>query len=121
MGRLRTLGARLSAMPAKVQAAPKLAEQFYSSPQWRGLVADIKKMRGARCERAGCPTPTHRVIADHVVERKDGGADLDPGNIELLCATHHARKTAAARQRRAQGAGGSQAGGVVKSRGPGGG
>lgn len=106
MGRLKAFGSLIGAMDAKVRAAPKVAEGFYSSPQWRGLVADIKRMRGARCERAGCPTPTHRVIADHIVERKDGGADLDPSNIELLCFTHHARKTAEAKRRRAQGAAG---------------
>ncbi|WP_363755110.1 HNH endonuclease signature motif containing protein [Sphingobium sp. LSP13-1-1.1] len=103
MGKLKALGSRLGGMPAKVKAAPKVAEGFYSSPEWRGLVADIKRERGARCERPGCPTPTHRIIADHVVERKDGGADLDASNVELLCFTHHQQKTAAARAARAQG------------------
>ena len=103
MGKLKALGSRLGGMPAKVKAAPKVAEGFYSSPEWRGLVADLKSERGNRCQRAGCPTPTHRVIADHIVERKDGGADLDPRNVELLCFTHHQQKTAAARAARAQG------------------
>lgn len=103
MGRLKSLGARIGAMPAKVKAAPKVVEGFYSSAAWKGLVADIKAMRGSRCERVGCPTPTKRVIADHIVERKDGGADLDPSNIELLCFDHHQQKTAAARAARAQG------------------
>ena len=101
MGKLKALGSRLGGMPAKVKAAPKVAEGFYSSPEWRGLVADIKRGRGARCERPGCPTPTHRIIADHIVERKDGGADLDASNVELLCFTHHQQKTAAARAARA--------------------
>ena len=103
MGRLKALGSRVGSMPAKVRAAPKQVESFYSSAAWKNLVADIKAMRGARCERAGCPTPTKRVIADHIVERKDGGADLDPSNIELLCFDHHQQKTAAARAARAQG------------------
>jgi hypothetical protein len=103
MGKLKALGPRLGGMPAKVKAAPKVAEGFYSSPEWRGLMADIRRERGNRCERAGCPTPTHRVIGDHIVERKDGGADLDPRNVELLCFTHHQQKTAAARAARAQG------------------
>lgn len=103
MGKLKALGSRLGGMPAKVKAAPKVAEGFYSSGAWRTLVADIKRVRGARCERAGCATPTHRIIADHIVERKDGGADLDPSNIELLCFGHHQQKTAAARAARAQG------------------
>jgi 5-methylcytosine-specific restriction protein A len=103
MGRLKALGARVGSMPAKVRAAPKTVEGFYSSAAWRGLVADIKLERGARCQRPGCTTPTKRVIADHIVERKDGGADLDPSNIELLCFDHHQQKTAAARAARAQG------------------
>ena len=103
MGKLKALGSRLGGMPAKVKAAPKVAEGFYSSTEWRGLVADIKRERGNRCERAGCPTPTHRIIADHIVERKDGGADLDASNVELLCFTHHQQKTAAARAARAPG------------------
>lgn len=103
MGKLKALGSRLGGMPAKVRPAPKVAESFYQSSAWRSLVARIKAERGARCERPGCPTPTKRVIADHVVERRDGGPDLDPGNIELLCFDHHQQKTAAARAARAQG------------------
>lgn len=120
MGRLRTFGARLSAMPAKVQAAPKMAEQFYGSPQWRGLVADRKLDPDYKLARLRAK-PGERLILDHKVERKDGGADLDPENTEWLTFSEHQKKTAKARQRRAQGMGGQQAGGVVKSRGPGGG
>ncbi|HEX7856104.1 MAG TPA: HNH endonuclease signature motif containing protein [Sphingobium sp.] len=103
MGRLKAFGSRVGSAAPKLKAAPKVAEGFYSTPQWRGLVKDIKRMRGNRCERAGCTTPTHRVIADHIIERKDGGADLDERNVELLCFTHHARKTAEAKARRARG------------------
>jgi 5-methylcytosine-specific restriction protein A len=100
MGRLTAMTGRLGALPAKVKAAPKMAEPFYQSREWRSLVASIKRERGAWCERCGS---RDRVIADHIVERKDGGADLDPSNIELLCGKHHAAKTAAARARRAKG------------------
>ncbi len=40
------------------------------------------------------------LIGDHIVERKDGGADFDPLNVRLLCAACHNRKTAAARRTR---------------------
>ena len=79
---------------------PKKVELFYQSREWRSLVSSIKKQRGAWCERCGS---TKGLIADHIVERKDGGADLDPANIELLCGKHHAAKTAEARKRRALG------------------
>ncbi|WP_423804552.1 HNH endonuclease [Novosphingobium lindaniclasticum] len=42
-------------------------------------------------------------MLDHKQERKDGGADLDPANLEWLCQPHHNRKTAEARARRARG------------------
>ena len=100
MGKLIAMGARIGALPARVAAAPKVAEGFYQSVEWRRLVAAIKRERGAWCERCGSK---HRVIADHIVERKDGGADLDPSNIELLCFAHHQAKTAAARAARARG------------------
>jgi hypothetical protein len=93
---------RLGGLAPKVSAMPKVAESFYQSTEWRRLIASIKRERGNWCERCGS---TVRVIGDHIVERKDGGADLDPSNVELLCAKHHATKTAAARARRARGGG----------------
>lgn len=101
MGKLRSLPPRLSGAAPKLKAAPKVAEGFYTSPEWRTLVADLRRVRGSFCERCGAGG---RIIADHKVERKDGGADLDPANVELLCAkVCHPRKTAEARRRRARG------------------
>ena len=37
------------------------------------------------------------MFADHIVERKDGGADLDPRNGQCLCGRHHTMKTAQTR------------------------
>ena len=56
------------------------------------------------CEEAACrkdcsATP-RGLIGDHIVERKDGGADFDPLNVRLLCAACHNRKTARERTRR---------------------
>ncbi|WP_206185850.1 HNH endonuclease [Sphingosinicella sp. BN140058] len=108
MGRLTAFGGRLQPLAPKVKAPIKVVEPFYQSKAWRELVARIKRERGNHCERCGS---TKRVIADHKQERKDGGADLDPANIELLCFDHHQRKTAKARAARAlggQGTGGHQ-------------
>lgn len=113
MGKLTAMKPRHGGLVGRVRAAPKVAEGFYQSREWRQMVAGIKRDRGAWCERCGS---TERVIADHIVERKDGGADLDPSNIELLCAKHHAAKTAQSRARRAQGLEG--VGGGRKSSGP---
>src|SRR3546814_8115426 len=66
MGKLKTLAPLVAGLAPRVKAAPKVAEQFYSSREWRSLVASIKRERGDRCERPGCTTPTQRVIADHI-------------------------------------------------------
>ena len=100
MDKLTNIKPRLSSAPPKLKSPPKVFEQFYSSPDWRSLVARIKRQRGAFCARCGS---TDRIISDHIIERKDGGVDLDPNNIELLCHAHHQAKTAKARARRARG------------------
>jgi 5-methylcytosine-specific restriction protein A len=40
------------------------------------------------------------VIADHVIEIRDGGAKLEKQNIMLLCPPCHGKKTAAAKRAR---------------------
>lgn len=101
MGRLRAMPARLAAPPPRVASAPKVADDLYGSREWRALVAQIKRERGAFCQRCGSGG---RLIGDHVVELRDGGAPLDPDNVELLCAARcHPAKTAAARRKRAMG------------------
>jgi hypothetical protein len=93
---------RLDTTTAKVP--PKRADPFYLAPEWRALVARLIRQRGRRCECCGA---THdadgqpvRIIADHVVELKDGGAPFDPRNIRLMAAGCHNRKTAKARDER---------------------
>lgn len=69
--------------------APKKADPFYLSPEWRELRDTLIAERGRRCEACG---KTHeddgspvRLVADHSHERRDGGANLDKRNIKLLC------------------------------------
>jgi 5-methylcytosine-specific restriction enzyme A len=100
MGRLRQIPSRLKAMPPKVKPLPKVADPFYLSPEWRGLIRDIKRERGAFCVICGSGK---RIIGDHVRELKDGGAKLDPQNVQLLCHVCHQRKTARERAKRAVG------------------
>lgn len=100
MARLTALRPMVGGLADRVKPPPKTADPFYTSKEWRGLVARVKRERGSFCQRCGS---SHRVIGDHIVELKDGGAPLDPNNVELLCFTHHQRKTADARARRARG------------------
>src|SRR5262245_11032856 len=73
-------------------------DPFYKSAAWGSLVRHLTKTRGKRCE--GCGRAHVRLYADHIVERVDGGADLDPGNVQLLCGSCHGKKTAKARAER---------------------
>jgi 5-methylcytosine-specific restriction protein A len=100
MGRLRQIPSRLKAMPPKVKPLPKVADPFYQSPEWRGLVRDIKRQRGAFCVTCGSGK---RIIGDHIREIKDGGDKLDANNVQLLCHACHQRKTARERAKRAVG------------------
>jgi 5-methylcytosine-specific restriction protein A len=96
------MSSRLSAPAPKLSSAPKSADPFYRSAQWRGLVEDRKldsdyfaaRKRAKRGER---------MILDHKVELKDGGAALDPGNTEWLTFGEHQAKTARKRAERAAG------------------
>lgn len=92
--KLTRLPNTVAALPAALKTPPKIAELFYQSPEWRSLVASIKRKRGGWCERCGS---TRRVIGDHIIERKDGGAELDESNIQLLCIRCHNTKTAKAK------------------------
>ncbi len=80
----------------------KTVDPFYVSQEWRALARDMKRQRGYRCEACGedFSTRQRRLIADHIIERKDGGADLDPLNIQCLCIGCHNAKTARVRRGR---------------------
>jgi hypothetical protein len=84
---------------ASVKPHRKVADPFYSSREWRTLLARVIARRGRRCEtcgRTGC-----RIFGDHIEELQDGGARLDEGNVRLLCGACHTTKTAARRRDRA--------------------
>ncbi len=95
--------ARLSARPARFAAAPKRVEPFYKSKEWLALLALRKRDADyfAALERA--KAKSERVILDHIVERKDSGADLDPANTQWLTHSEHQAKTAKAKRARVAG------------------
>ena len=98
MARLKMLGSRLQPLKPRLPALQKRAERFYQSAEWRSLVKRLKQERGPFCEKCGA---SGGIIGDHIIERKDGGAELDPGNIMLMCWPCHNKKTAVARAKRA--------------------
>lgn len=103
---------RLGSMPTKLAPMPKRAESFYQSPEWEATKRAKRAQGPAFCRVCGS---TKRLILDHIVERKDGGADFDLSNLEWLCTPHHNAKTARARAARASGVvgegGGQKSGG----------
>lgn len=81
-----------------IALAPKTADAFYLSPEWRSLMASIIAERGRRCE--DCGRTGTRIFGDHIIEIKDGGPPLDRRNIRCRCGSCHSRKTAEERAKR---------------------
>ncbi|MFT8481346.1 HNH endonuclease signature motif containing protein [Gluconobacter oxydans] len=100
MSLLRCINGGLTVLDTSIaRELPKRADAFYVSKEWRALIGTLLKQRGRvceRCGRSGC-----RIFGDHIVELKDGGARLDPANVQLLCGSCHTAKTAQAKARRA--------------------
>lgn len=106
---LKVLRPRIATLDTRtVKPRPKTADPYYLTAEhraWRNLVIsraggqceDIDKSTGQRCDKA---EPAHRMFADHIKERRDGGDPLDPANGKCLCAHHHGLKTASHRRAR---------------------
>jgi len=88
--KLRALGPTIRPLDMRtIQPPPKTADSDLRDPAWVKLVAHLIKRRGRRCERCGKTREDDdspvALIGDHIVERRDGGAVLDPDNVQLLC------------------------------------
>lgn len=90
-----------TAMPVAKKADPELL-----TPEHRAWRDGVLRRAGYRCEwiedgrRCIKSAPHHRLIADHIIERKDGGAALDPTNGQCLCVAHNTLKGIRARAAR---------------------
>ena len=60
------------------------------SPTWRAVRRAVLAARW-RCELCGAPA----VEVDHITAIADGGAELDPANLQALCHRCHLTKSAA--------------------------
>lgn len=97
---LKGLPSRLSTIRPRLRQPPKTADPFYQSKEWRDLVAS-RKYDGDWFAAKKRAKPGERLILDHVIERKDGGAELDPANTKWLTFSEHQAKTAASKAKRA--------------------
>jgi 5-methylcytosine-specific restriction protein A len=100
VSRLRTLGPRLKPIDTRtVRPPPKVVESFYSSAEWKAVRAKVLERDEYRCVKCGCREG--KLTVDHIVERKDGGADYDMENLQTLDAKCHGLKTTGERVKRA--------------------
>jgi 5-methylcytosine-specific restriction protein A len=89
-----------------IKLAPKKADAELLTTEHRGWRTAVLTKAGFRCEainngrRCDKASPKHRLFADHIKERRDGGAPLDPQNGMCLCGSHHTAKTIAQRVNR---------------------
>jgi hypothetical protein len=102
MPRLTSTKARLTSSPARIRPTPKQPDAIYTTPEHRAWSRDVIRRAGGRCQWPGCDKhlPQHRMVADHIVEAKDGGALVDPTNGQCLCVAHNTLKGARARAAR---------------------
>jgi|SoimicMinimDraft_6_1059734.scaffolds.fasta_scaffold48529_1 5-methylcytosine-specific restriction enzyme A len=113
MARIKTLPPLVPKSNGRtVQPEAKRADPHYDTSAHRHWREQVVRDAGCRCEwvedgsRCAKSAPNHRMFADHIKERQDGGAPYDPANGQCLCGAHHSLKTARARaQRLAQGEG----------------
>jgi 5-methylcytosine-specific restriction endonuclease McrA len=94
---IKRIPERVAKLPDRVKPLPKAALPFYHSAEWLAKRRKLIAERGAWCETCG---KGGRLILDHIVEIKDGGAMLDDDNLKVLCHLCHQRKTAQEQARR---------------------
>ena len=106
---LRSIGRKLQpSRHYKVAVPPKVADKELLTPQHRQWRLIVCRRAGWRCEWIAAEggrcakSAAHgdRMIADHVVEREDGGALHDPANGQCLCVEHNTLKGNLARSAR---------------------
>ena len=98
MNRIKSLPPLVKPLNQSIaKPVPRTIEPLYSSKAWLSLMSRIKRLRGNHCERCEAKG---RLVGDHIVELKDGGAPLDPANVQLLCWSCHTIKTNAERAKR---------------------
>jgi 5-methylcytosine-specific restriction protein A len=105
---IKMLGNRVATADIRTAQQPKKrADPELTTPEhhrWRQIVCDLAGWQcesiegGTRCRRS--KANGDRMIADHIIERADGGALFDPANGQCLCTQHNTLKGTQARARR---------------------
>lgn len=103
--------ARIASSPPRIASRAKKTLPFYQSPEWKALVAKRRRDPDHAAAKARAK-PGEWLVLDHVIEIRDGGARLNPGNTQWLTHSEHQAKTAKTKRVRV---GLDAGGGVVKS------
>ena len=93
---VQSLDMRIAAVP------PKQSDAVYANALHRQWAAAVIERDGGRCQWARCEkaAPAHRMVADHIVEVRDGGARFDIANGQCMCVQHNTLKGVRARAAR---------------------
>lgn len=104
MGRLVTLAPRLKVLDSRTtRPPPKQADSELQTAEhraWRLAVLNRAHWRCEDCGKQGGKGSSVTLYADHIRERRDGGAPLDLANGRCLCSRCHSSKTAIERAKR---------------------
>lgn len=105
---LKCIPTRIATMDTRsAKPPPKTADPYYRTPEHQAWRAKVIARAGGRCQwvspsgaRCTKAHPHHRMYADHITERSDGGHDQGKG--QCLCGAHHTLKTVEQRAKRYQ-------------------
>ena len=101
---MRMLKPALRTMDTRTcKPTPKTVDAELGTRDWKSMRERVIREAGGKCEHPGCGRAEPRMYADHIVERRDGGAVFDRANLQCLCAKHHTLKTNAERAKRMRG------------------
>lgn len=93
---MKTIGGPLRGTARRpIRSIVESRDTYYDSPEHRAWSREVIRRSGGMC--AACGALDKRLVADHRVEIRDGGARTDPGNGQALCWPCHGKKTAEAR------------------------
>lgn len=102
MGRLKQMSSRLRPVEQNriaVKHPPKTAEKRMRGRGWMNLRESVLIRDQYQCRQCGCVVLPTGAECDHIVPLADGGKDVAE-NLQTLCKTCHAEKSAAENRKR---------------------